>query len=167
MPENKLTIYSGEQSGKAADEKYCHACGRIINLYADHCVGCGAPQAQNRAMSVENGVQVEPQNHGASHNQIYCHGCGALLHLTALQCPKCGAQNVSYAKKGSKDRVTAGLFALLLGGIGAHHFYLGNIVLGIIYLLFCWTFIPFLVAIVEGIVYFCQSEEFFAARYPG
>ena len=45
---------------------------------------------------------------------------------------------------------TAGiLLALLLGGVGAHHFYLGSIGLGILYAVFCWTFIPALVAFVE------------------
>ena len=41
------------------------------------------------------------------------------------------------------------LFALCLGGFGAHHFYLGRIGLGILYVCFFWTFIPVIVALVE------------------
>lgn len=48
-----------------------------------------------------------------------------------------------------KSETTGVLLALFLGGVGAHHFYMGNIGLGVIYLLFCWTFIPVLIALIE------------------
>ncbi|MEI6541489.1 MAG: NINE protein [Planctomycetota bacterium] len=54
---------------------------------------------------------------------------------------------------------------MLLGGIGAHHFYLGRPILGVIYLLFCWTFIPALIAFIEGLVLLCTSDKAFAQRY--
>ncbi len=41
------------------------------------------------------------------------------------------------------------LLALFLGGLGAHKFYMGHIGLGVLYLLFFWTFIPAIVALVE------------------
>ena len=44
------------------------------------------------------------------------------------------------------------LCALLLGGFGVHKFYAGRIGLGILYLVFFWTFIPAIVALIEGIV---------------
>ncbi len=49
-----------------------------------------------------------------------------------------------------KSAVVALLLAIFLGGIGGHKFYLGNIVLGILYLVFCWTGIPSIVALVEA-----------------
>ena len=58
-------------------------------------------------------------------------------------------------------RSTAGLLALLLGGLGIHHFYLGRPVAGICNLLFCWTFIPALLAIVTAIQYFSMTDEKF------
>jgi len=67
-----------------------------------------------------------------------------------------------------KNRTAAGLFALLLGGLGVHKFYLGQIGMGILYLLFCWTFIPAIVGLVEGILYLTMSDADFNARYnPG
>jgi len=44
------------------------------------------------------------------------------------------------------------LLALFLGGLGAHKFYSGRIGLGILYLVFCWTWIPSFVSLIEGIV---------------
>lgn len=64
-----------------------------------------------------------------------------------------------------KSRVTAIVLALLLGGIGIHKFYLGRSGWGIVYLLFCWTFIPGIVAFVEAIIYACMSEDAFHAKY--
>lgn len=49
-----------------------------------------------------------------------------------------------------KNPTTAVVLALFLGGIGAHRFYLGETGAGIIYLLFCWTFIPELIALFEA-----------------
>jgi len=49
-----------------------------------------------------------------------------------------------------KNSSTALLLAILLGGFGAHHFYLGNIAMGVIYLLFSWTGLTYLVAWVEA-----------------
>lgn len=50
----------------------------------------------------------------------------------------------------TKKSTAAGvLFALFLGGVGAHHYYLGNIGLGITYTIFFWTWIPALIALIE------------------
>lgn len=64
-----------------------------------------------------------------------------------------------------KSRLAAILLAFFLGGFGAHKFYLGSIGLGILYLLFCWTGIPVIVAIIEMIIYICTSDQDFSAKY--
>jgi TM2 domain-containing membrane protein YozV len=65
----------------------------------------------------------------------------------------------------SKNRVAAAFLALMLGGVGAHKFYLGEVGLGILYLLFCWTFIPALIGLIEGLTYLFMSDERFARKY--
>lgn len=49
-----------------------------------------------------------------------------------------------------KNPTTAVVFALFLGGIGIHKFYLNKVGAGIAYLLFCWTYIPALIAFIEA-----------------
>ena len=66
---------------------------------------------------------------------------------------------------GNKNRIVAALLAFFLGGFGAHKFYLGQIGWGVAYLLFCWTFIPSIVALIEFIIYLCTSDEDFARKY--
>lgn len=63
------------------------------------------------------------------------------------------------------DRKTAGLLAILLWGIGWQHFYMGNIIMGIICILFCWTRIPLIIGIIEGIVYLCHDDKRWDERY--
>jgi TM2 domain-containing membrane protein YozV len=64
-----------------------------------------------------------------------------------------------------KTRITAAIFAILLGSFGAHKFYMGDTALGVIYLLFFWTGIPGLIGLIEGIVYLTKSDQEFAAQY--
>jgi len=51
-----------------------------------------------------------------------------------------------------KSPTTAVLLALFLGGLGAHKFYLGQTGLGVLYLVFCWTYIPAILGLVEAFV---------------
>ena len=48
-----------------------------------------------------------------------------------------------------KDSTTGVLLCFFLGGVGAHHFYMGNTGVGIVYALFFWTFIPAFIALIE------------------
>ncbi len=64
-----------------------------------------------------------------------------------------------------KSKVAAGILALLLGGLGIHKFYLGKAGMGILYLLFCWTYVPGIIAFVEGIMYLTSSDENFQLKH--
>lgn len=57
---------------------------------------------------------------------------------------------LSEYNSGKKSVTTGVLLALFLGGFGAHKFWLGNPAAGVLYLLFCWTFIPSLVAVLDA-----------------
>ncbi|HEY1843428.1 MAG TPA: NINE protein [Buttiauxella sp.] len=95
-------------------------------------------------------------------NMVFCRGCGKELHETAHTCPHCGAPN---QVAGSKSRITAAVLAFFLGWFGAHKFYLGKTGQGILYLLFCWTGIPAIIAFIEFIIYLCNSDADFARKY--
>jgi TM2 domain-containing membrane protein YozV len=63
------------------------------------------------------------------------------------------------------NRTVAILLALFLGGLGAHKFYMGKPALGILYLLFCWTGIPSIIALIELIHYLILGDKKFEAKY--
>ncbi|MFZ9895087.1 MAG: TM2 domain-containing protein [Burkholderiaceae bacterium] len=48
-----------------------------------------------------------------------------------------------------KSPGTALALCFFLGGLGVHEFYLGKVGWGIIFALFCWTFIPALIALIQ------------------
>lgn len=64
-----------------------------------------------------------------------------------------------------KRKITAGILGVLLGGLGIHKFYLGRVWMGLLYLLFCWTAVPALLGLIEGIIYLCCTEEQFQYKY--
>ena len=64
-----------------------------------------------------------------------------------------------------KNKWIAALLAFFVGGLGIHKFYLGKTGAGIVYLVFCWTGIPAIVAFIESIVYLCTDGRAFAEKY--
>lgn len=64
-----------------------------------------------------------------------------------------------------RNKITAGILAILFGSFGAHKFYLNSVGLGISYILLSWTFIPMIVGIVEGIFILCKDQEEFNQEY--
>jgi TM2 domain-containing membrane protein YozV len=63
-------------------------------------------------------------------------------------------------------RAKAILLALFLGGIGIHKFYLNKVGQGVLFLLFFWTLIPALIALIDVIRFAMMSNEEFDKAYP-
>ena len=106
------------------------------------------PSPPNQGTSVEFGVQVNPEGGFPKAIDIYA----------------------SIASV-SRSRVTASLFAILLGWIGLHKFYLGHTGKGIILILAgVFTFgagllITVPLTIIEGLIYLSKSDEDFNRIY--
>jgi TM2 domain-containing membrane protein YozV len=66
----------------------------------------------------------------------------------------------------TRSRVVAALLALFLGGLGVHRFYLGRAGSGFLYLIFFWTLIPALFALVEFVMLLLMDDVRFAQKYP-
>jgi TM2 domain-containing membrane protein YozV len=106
-------------------------------------------------------------------DEKFCSECGAVIKTKAEICPKCGVRqfgqpvtiNLGPVAANGKSRIAAALFAFFLGGFGGHKFYLGQIGLGILYLIFFWTFIPAIVAFIEFILLLTMSDETFNQKY--
>ena len=64
-----------------------------------------------------------------------------------------------------KNRTTAAVLAIFAGGIGVHHFYLNQTGKGVLYLIFCWTFIPAILGVVKGISFLSMNDETFNTKY--
>ncbi|WP_081801504.1 TM2 domain-containing protein [Herminiimonas sp. CN] len=109
-------------------------------------------------------------------DEKFCHECGEIIRAKAEICPKCGCRQHDvrpirtngldsvFSGAPEKSRTTAAALALLLGGFGAHKFYLGKPLHGILYAVFVLTFIPAFFGLVEGIHYITMSDDEFSSR---
>lgn len=104
-------------------------------------------------------------------DEKFCGDCGSVIKAKAEICPKCGVRQLSAPNalsttaQNGKSKIAAALLAFFLGGLGVHKFYLGQIGLGILYLVFCWTFIPAIIAFIEFIILLTMSDETFNQKY--
>lgn len=61
----------------------------------------------------------------------------------------------------TKNKNEAGILAILFGGLGGHKFYLGQYGRGLICVAFCWSFIPSLLGVIEGVHFLTETREQF------
>lgn len=127
------------------NQNVCPQCGAPISAGVTECKYCG------EVLSVSN-----PQTQGYTQEAVY-----QKVEQTATQNVVNNGINPYWP---IKSKVAAGLLAIFLGGIGIHKFYLGKIGLGILYLLFCWTYIPAFVGFIEGIVILSSSDQNFQIK---
>ena len=124
----------------------CPQCGAPVNENAAKCEYCGATIAQQSQTTAP--VQAAPQ----APTQVYVNYQQASVNPERANWP-------------IKNKIVAGILALFLGGIGIHKFYLGQTGKGILYLLFCWTYIPAILAFIEGLTILCGKDENFQIKY--
>lgn len=99
---------------------------------------------------------------GPAASEKTCTGCGVRIKRLAEICPHCGVRQARHI-----DKTVLVLLTFFLGGLGAHKFYLGKTLQGALYLLFCWTTIPGMIALVEFVLYLLASEEELNAKHGG
>lgn len=155
----------------------CRKCGSGVPSDAKNCPNCGASNPSYAPAAPAGTAPVTPtetpsaaapeQTKSSSYNSKFCSGCGNTIHVSASTCPQCGKAQAGAGATGGRDKSIAAVIAIFLGTIGAHHFYLGNNLLGILYLFFCWTGIPTLLGFIEGLIYLVSSDENFNKRYNG
>jgi TM2 domain-containing membrane protein YozV len=64
-----------------------------------------------------------------------------------------------------KDKTTAALLALFLGGVGVHRFYLRQPGLGVIYIFLAFIFISWILGIIDAIALLAMDQAEFDRRY--
>ena len=114
-----------------------------------------------KSASVSFGVRGLRKTYSTSGRKTSTVGIpGTGLYFTDVKSKKTTKEKKSTKRKYNYDdapinkvfdiRVYACL-ALFLGGLGVHKFYKKDFKKGLIYLLFCWTLIPLIVSMIEGI----------------
>lgn len=123
---------------------YCPQCGAPAQEGSAKCEYCGAALAQP-AQPAQPAYQAQPAQ-----------------RVVYVQQPAVNAERANWP---IKNKIVAALLAILLGGLGIHKFYLGQNGKGILYLIFCWTYIPGILSFIEGIIMLCSNDENFQIKY--
>ena len=56
------------------------------------------------------------------------------------------------------DKLPYGICGILLGSWGVNSFIAGNVGMGVLKILFCWTGIPCIIGLIQGILALCRPE---------
>ena len=134
---------------------YCKNCGKEVDVNAVACTGCGCVPSNGTKFCRNCGAETQP-------GQIVCLKCGVALGNAAAS---------SHSSGGDKNRVTAALLGIFLGGIGAHQFYLGHSTSGLIRLAIgivgLCIMLPAasIIGLIEGIIYLTKSDDEFQRVY--
>ena len=152
------SIKQPETSTSPLPLRNCPECGNDIGNATNYCPSCGA--SLNDKPSLLEPVATTPEVIPQQKTQISQQQPQVVYIVQQPQ------QTVPEKQRlHDRSKTTAGLLGILLGGLGLHKFYLGETLWGILYLVFCWTWIPAIVGFIEGIVYFSTSDEDFDEKY--
>lgn len=136
-------------------ENKCPACGAANAINSSECKYCGEALIIGNVQTAATGI---PQQPSYQQQQPF------VQNVYNTPPPPPSYQDQPYIVA-TKSKVVAGVLGILLGGLGVHKFYLGKVFQGILYLIFCWTYIPAIIGFIEGIIYLCTSDENFARKY--
>ena len=122
--------------------RICKNCGQTVDDNSAFCPNCGASVQDTVPSTNVN------SNDGYQQNNSYQQPMGGAGTAWGLGDDKKLVSKVAY-----------GVLAILLGGFGIHKFYAGKTMWGIIYILLCWTGIPAILALVEGIIGLTTKDD--------
>lgn len=138
--------------------KYCAHCGQQNLEDYSFCMRCGQPFDQSDVVSTPvqrkwKRTSEQPSKPPAIVSTPEQSQRGIDQQMRSFDKSKLTTQQKLYFQqeydKQNRNPSTALVLALLLGGLGAHRFYLGEMGWGVAYVLFSWTFIPAIVALIE------------------
>lgn len=109
--------------------------------------------------------KLEDNNNNRNQPMVFMNAGGASSSSSSSSSSAVSGVNDGYLGRITKSKTTAGILAILLGAFGIHKFYLGRWGWGIIYLVFCWTYIPAIIGFIEGVIYLISNPNDFARKH--
>lgn len=152
----------------------CYECGERISKDEEICPNCGARQTKSADTNLwKDYKKITP------YEENICPACGheesdsldttnkapTTHEAQTFDSTATSTATSTSSTNSEMSKTLIGVLAILFGAYGIHHFFLGHIKRGILSILFCWTFVPTILSITEGIKILCMSEEQFQRKY--
>lgn len=142
----------------------CPECTHKISDRSVSCTNCGLPTSKMRFS-----IQCPECSESISNQSASCNNCGLpianISPFKAVPPPLPTNNYTTIVHVNRKSKGVTVLLALFLGGFGIHKFYLNQIFWGILYLVFCWTFIPAIISLFEVVILLFMNESEFNRRF--
>lgn len=162
-----------------------------MDMQSGSCVNCGAAYGPDDVVCSYCGspIKREPEGYGGLNQQTYQSSNGGTQVIQNIYVTNNGsgsnyvngsldrainsavnkvsqaASNDGSGDRVARNRIIAGILAIVFGWIGGQFFYLNKIALGIVCVIFCYTGIPALVGIIHGILILKMSDAEFREKY--
>ena len=144
----------------------CPECTHKISDQSISCTNCGLPTSKMTFL-----IKCPECSKSISNQSTSCTSCGfpiakpAPFNAVPPPLPVRNSTTIVQVSNNRKSKGTAALLAFLLGGLGIHKFYLDQVFWGILYLLFCWTFIPAIISLFEVVILLLMDKSEFNRRF--
>ena len=112
------------------------------------CQHCGAEVKDGDKFCQKCGASIESNNGGSSFKSNF----QSCMSNDLKEASNFKSDNISPC-----SRLVAALLCWFLGGFGAHRFYTGKTTSAVFMLIFFWTFVPCIIAIVDFIMILCGT----------
>jgi TM2 domain-containing membrane protein YozV len=146
------------RESRMSEEMNCPFCESEITSTAKKCRHCGEWVSRD-CLTCGTPIKAQWAARG------FCADCEGREATSISVPPSPGTPQVPGYHGPRKNRSVSVGLALVLGGIGAHKFYLDKPDVGFLYLLFCWTGVPSILGIFEAVKYIRMDEEEFHRRF--
>lgn len=137
---------------------YCKNCGAILEDGKGFCATCGSPAGAGRQFCANCGAALEQDS-------AFCTSCGFAADYGAAQQTYTNYGNANQTGQKStgipgldndwcpegKEKIVAIVLSLIVGYLGIHNFYLGEIKKGVVRLLLSWCAIGGILALIDFI----------------
>lgn len=98
-----------------------------------------------------------------------CRYCGNVIPGVGRPAPGVFKQQLNNIgenfQSGKRDKIVALLLTFILGPFGAQYFYYGQYVKGVLCLVFFWTLIPSIIALIHFFILLSMSDYAFNQKY--
>lgn len=131
----------GTPINNSANKKFCQHCGGQIDKDCVICPRCGKQVSNLSKNNPDNSSPIIINNNNSTSSSA-----------SSASSSASGGPGMFYPAGRPVNKVVYCLLAFFLGGLGIHKFYAGQTMQGIIYLVFCCTGIPAIIALIEFIM---------------